>query len=73
MGFILDQFNFARLGVEDKDCANLLIGDVEAAFGIDGHTIWLAQLEQHFLLRGRLRAGESIHPGIFLGLWCIDL
>src|SRR5579872_3568869 len=73
VGLVFDEFDFASLGVEDENRAHFLIGDVEVAFGIEGHTVWLAELEQHFLFRGRLRAREAIHPGIFLGLRLVYL
>src|ERR1700723_1468633 len=74
MGFVLDEFDLASFGVEDKDGADLLIGDIEIALGIDRHPVWLGQLPENLSAVGlRLGAGEAVHPRVFLRLGSVDL
>src|SRR5579862_1519589 len=74
MGFILDEFNFASLSIEDKDGANLLIGNIKVALGIDGHAVRLGQLPENLpaLSLGSC-SREAVHPRILLGLGSFDL
>ena len=72
MGFVLDQFDFASFGVEDKDGADFLIGDIEVALGIDRHAVRLGQLPENFRRSrpGALcrRGGPSRSPSCVLGV-----
>ena len=71
VSLVFDEFDFASLSVEDENRAHFLIGDVEVALGIEGHAVWLAQLEQHFLFRGAVgcrRGDPSRNAFLVLGL-----
>src|ERR1017187_1565986 len=69
MSLVLDEIHIPGFSIKDKDGAHLLVGDVEAALGINRHAVRLAQLEEHFrILAGGLCASETVHPGILLGL-----
>ena len=74
VSLVLDEFDFASFRIEDKDGADFLVGDIEIALGIERHAVRLCQLPEHLATLGlRLRAGQTVHPGIFLGLRLVDL
>ncbi len=57
-----------------KMAPDLLIGHVQIVLGIHRQTVRLGQLEQDLgILAGRLRARQTIHPLLFLGVGSVDL
>ena len=72
---VLDQFNVARLGVEDEDGANLLIRHVQVVLGIDGDAVGLGELEQNLAAFGGgcVPARRSIHFAFLVLFPALDL
>ncbi len=67
---VLDHVEVARLGVENEDGANLLIGNVQVVLGIDGEAVGFGELVQHLVLSlcGCVPASRSIHFAFLLSL-----
>ena len=48
MRLVLDHVHVAGFGVENEDRADLLVGDIQVALGIDRHAVGLGELPQNF-------------------------